>query len=126
MTFVILSIIVATTVWVGIDASKRDWGNHSFANSVLPWILGSLFLWIVIFPLYLLRRRRVPLKGQIARGSSTTSNLERHEAPCPFCGEQILTSARKCKHCGEWLSRESAQEGLDTSEQSRLEPVRKR
>jgi len=23
--------------------------------------------------------------------------------PCPYCGEQILASAKKCKHCGEFL-----------------------
>ena len=23
---------------------------------------------------------------------------------CPYCGEQILALAQKCKHCGEWLS----------------------
>jgi serine/threonine protein kinase len=22
---------------------------------------------------------------------------------CPFCSEEILTSAKKCKHCGEWV-----------------------
>lgn len=22
---------------------------------------------------------------------------------CPYCGEDILVTARKCKHCGEWL-----------------------
>ena len=22
---------------------------------------------------------------------------------CPYCGEEILISAKKCKHCGEWL-----------------------
>lgn len=23
---------------------------------------------------------------------------------CPYCGEKILAIAKKCKHCGEWLT----------------------
>ena len=26
---------------------------------------------------------------------------------CPFCGEEILEVAVKCKHCGEWLDRDN-------------------
>ncbi len=26
---------------------------------------------------------------------------------CPVCGEEILTTAKKCKHCGEWLNKEN-------------------
>lgn len=24
---------------------------------------------------------------------------------CPYCGEEILAAAKKCKHCGEWLDK---------------------
>ncbi len=27
--------------------------------------------------------------------------------PCPACGEAILVRARKCKHCGEWISQDT-------------------
>jgi len=35
-----------------------------------------------------------------AMPSATASQPTR---PCPFCGEQIMLVAQKCKHCGEWL-----------------------
>ena len=27
---------------------------------------------------------------------------------CPACGEEILATAKKCKHCGEWLDKSAA------------------
>lgn len=24
---------------------------------------------------------------------------------CPYCGEEIMAAAKKCKHCGEWLDK---------------------
>lgn len=29
---------------------------------------------------------------------------------CPYCGEEILAGARKCKHCGEWLEEDAKPE----------------
>ena len=28
---------------------------------------------------------------------------------CPYCGEEIMASAKKCRHCDEWLDKEAAQ-----------------
>jgi hypothetical protein len=29
--------------------------------------------------------------------------MEQQVKNCPYCGEEILATAKKCKHCGEWL-----------------------
>lgn len=25
---------------------------------------------------------------------------------CPFCGKEVLVTAKKCKHCGQWLEKQ--------------------
>jgi hypothetical protein len=60
---VFLVLFVATTIWVGVDASGRDWSNQGFANATWKWVVGLLLLWIVAFPIYLVQRNRVPLKS---------------------------------------------------------------
>lgn len=29
--------------------------------------------------------------------------MKKDTMECPYCGEEILAVAKKCKHCGEWL-----------------------
>ena len=48
----------------------------------------------------------------------TTTTLKK----CPFCGEEILATAIKCKHCGEWLGEKPYVEG-NTSGQGKLAVV---
>jgi hypothetical protein len=63
MTVLLLLAVVATTVWVGVDSSGRDWSGDRFANSPTKWVIGSLLLWIIVFPVYLARRGRAPHKA---------------------------------------------------------------
>ena len=34
---------------------------------------------------------------------------------CPYCGEEILAVAKKCKHCGEWLNLQPIKEFISCS-----------
>jgi hypothetical protein len=65
----VLAVMVGSTIWIGFDASKRDWNEGS---STAVWVIGSLLLWIVVFPLYLVKRRRVPIKGGTIAGESSS------------------------------------------------------
>jgi hypothetical protein len=74
MGVVILIVVVASTVWVGIDASGRDF---SMARGAGPrttpgWVAGSALQWIVFFPWYLAVRSRGLPHAQ-AVGESTPS-----------------------------------------------------
>ncbi len=41
---------------------------------------------------------------------------------CPFCGEEIQITAKKCKHCGEWLNNHCPICGELISETSKICP----
>jgi hypothetical protein len=59
-------VALATAVWVGIDARQRDWTGNRIGNKTWQWIVGALLFWIIVLPLYLFQRRRVPLKSESA------------------------------------------------------------
>src|SRR4051812_15982058 len=56
-----LALVLASTIWVGVDAGKRDWSSDKFASGPTVWVIGMLFLWIIVLPVYLVKRGRVPL-----------------------------------------------------------------
>lgn len=41
---------------------------------------------------------------------------EKKYMECPYCGEDIRVTARKCKHCGEWLDDDDEEYDDDFSE----------
>jgi hypothetical protein len=56
--FVIVLVILGTSIWVAFDAGQRDWRSNGFANRPWKWVAGSLLLWIVVFPMYLVQRNK--------------------------------------------------------------------
>jgi len=65
------SVVILTSAWVFYDA------HNKLVPKPLRWGLGSLFLWIVVFPWYLARRRDpvVPCRFVEAEASSLTRLL---------------------------------------------------
>jgi heme/copper-type cytochrome/quinol oxidase subunit 2 len=59
MALLILLLVLGTTVWVAVDANKRDWSQ---GTSPTTWVIGMLLLWIVVFPVYLAKRGQAPVK----------------------------------------------------------------
>ena len=135
--FIIVLVVVGTTIWVGVDASRRDWQGGS---GTATWVIGCILLWIFVFPVYLAKRGKAPLKGEVASaadpGEPSAQALYRE---CPHCKEPMRRDAGYCPHCrqpstpwryhdGRWWYRESEQDAwkwLDerTNEWVALEPA---
>lgn len=63
LTFALYALHIGSVVWVGVDASKRDFTGSRFANKTWQWVVGSLLVWIIVFPVYLFKRGNAPLRG---------------------------------------------------------------
>jgi predicted RNA-binding Zn-ribbon protein involved in translation (DUF1610 family) len=40
--------------------------------------------------------------------STNVPNSDKPKKRCPYCGEEILAVAKKCRHCGEWLDKDNS------------------
>ena len=39
---------------------------------------------------------------------------------CPYCSEEILTTAKKCKHCGEYIDGELRKSRAESAKQEKI------
>ena len=96
--FALLSVLVfvGSVIWVGVDASKRDWSvvRGSGGTSTVTWVVGCMLLWIIVFPMYLVKRGNAPLKGNEMSASPAEMYRE-----CPSCKEAMRRDAQACPHC---------------------------
>jgi len=110
-------IVIGTAIWVGVDASKRDWKNDRFATKTAYWVLGSLLLWILIFPTYLIHRTHVPLKNEASReqrnpSSSAVASVGTEEprtlTASPSAASSLVEISRECPHCAKAMPRDAS------------------
>jgi hypothetical protein len=97
----ILLVVVGTTIWVGVDASKRDWrgASGSGGSSTATWVLGCILLWIVVFPMYLVKRGRAPIRNAPAGPNALSPPPGAMYRECPHCKESMRRDAEICPHC---------------------------
>lgn len=69
----LVAVYVVTTVWVGFDARKRDWTATRGPKTVAGHVIGVAILWVVFFPIYLIARRRAPLRATSAAAAGPES-----------------------------------------------------
>jgi len=100
-------LVLASMIWVGFDAKKRDWSHKKHgAKTPAGQIIGVVLLWFIFFPVYLVQRRKAPLRlatapqqGAPATPTPMAGDQSRFKT-CPDCAETVLAGARVCKHCG--------------------------
>lgn len=113
----VLLVVVGTTIWVGVDASKRDWSGGSGTGT---WVVGCILLWAIVFPVYLFKRGKAPLKDAPAHPAALSPPGAMYRE-CPHCKEHMRRDAGLCPHCrqpstpwrfheGRWWYRVSEQE----------------
>lgn len=56
---------------------------------------------------------------QTPTGRDGTPSARADMKTCPYCGERILSTAKKCRHCGEWMDARPRQ---DTRQPTRRQP----
>jgi hypothetical protein len=112
VSHLLAALIVGTTIWLGVDASGRDWSDNRFASATWKWVVGCLFLWIVAFPAYLAMRGNAPRKGAPAPLAAaardgwtppTASVAPPSFRHCASCTQPVRDSARDCPFCGQTL-----------------------
>jgi hypothetical protein len=92
----VVLVVAGTTIWVGVDASKRDWSGGS---GTATWVVGCILLWIVVFPVYLAKRGKAPLKATPIGGAAALSPPGAMYRECPYCKEPMRRDAELCPHC---------------------------
>lgn len=86
--------------WTEPD-SVEGFAFYGFISLVPGVIIGAL--------VYLAKKNDYDKKRQneeiitFPRKDKTEDIVNKQTKECPYCGEEILSIAKKCKHCGEWL-----------------------
>lgn len=83
----IVVFILCTIPWIYSDACRLG------SDQAAAWALGAVLLWIIVFPVYLIKRGGMQKTLEVAALK-----------PCPFCGERVQPTAIKCRYCSSTIA----------------------
>ena len=61
LTLLIMFVFLGSSIWVFFDATKLGAkpGKGIFDASPQIWLIGCILFWFLVFPIYLIRRRKL-------------------------------------------------------------------
>lgn len=72
-------VVIATSIWMAVDASQLGYDKRDLrglaAMSPAGWLLAGLLLWIVAFPMYLIKRPELKAAGQARKHMLRTGQI---------------------------------------------------
>lgn len=98
---IVLAIVVVTSIWVYRDARslKQQFGTHVGGQRPGEWLAFSLLLWIIGFPVYLIKRGSY-LRKQTVTDARGPVGPPRSALFCSACGNSTPEATAFCGACG--------------------------
>ena len=85
-------VVIATSIWMAIDASQHGYDKRDVKGMAAMgpggWLLCGLFLWIITFPVYLIKRGELKAAGE-RRRAALAAGYPAH-LPLPPPGQPVL------------------------------------
>jgi predicted membrane protein len=93
-----MSIVVIIWFWILFGRLCGNMAERQGRDVVTARILWFLF-WIFALIIYAIIWNKYDIEY--------TNKHKVFLKHCSYCGEEIQGKAKKCKHCGEWLTKEN-------------------
>ena len=92
-------VVIISALIVGLDANNIGAGKHRLGGmadtSAIVWAIGTLLLWIIVLPLYLITRPKILAAWKAEQASGTAGPQKR----CAVCDQPYPAEYDRCPAC---------------------------